>query len=309
MDILRSFVTGLAFFGGLSSIAMAAECKNPDAIGLSRTIEIDPHAYPMVGKVQFMETLPLKDREIVLTFDDGPVEEVTESILNTLDDECVKATFFMIGIHAAESPELARLVYDRGHTVGFHTFSHPDVEKIPFEQAKTDIARGIGAVTEALGPLRKPAPFYRPPYLSMTNEVQRYLNDRGIMIWSIDADSNDWMFQTDDMLFQRTLAELEKVGKGILLMHDIQKRTTRVLPKLLRELKARGFKIVHVVPKQDRTPKTAGQLVSIATSEGWLGLSRELVSIVSTFISNTWDQIGSKLEKVSRGRAETGARS
>lgn len=69
----------------------------------------------------------------------------------------------MIGLNAAESPELARRVYDEGHSVGFHTFSHPDVEKITFDKAKADINKGIAAVREALGPTRTAAPFYRPP--------------------------------------------------------------------------------------------------------------------------------------------------
>lgn len=294
MFFVRSFVTGLAVFVGLSSLAAAAECKNPDALGVSRTLEVDPHDYPLVGKVQYMETLRLKDREIVLTFDDGPVDDGTDAILKDLATQCVKATFFMIGLHAAESPELVRRVYDEGHTVGYHTFSHPDVEKIPFDQAKADINKGIAAVREALGPTRAAAPFYRPPYLSMTKELQRYLNEKGLMVWSIDADSEDWVPATDDALLDRTIEGLEKAGKGILLMHDIQPATARVLPRLLEELKKRNFRIVHVVPKRDKMPTTAHELVSIAAKEGWFGLSRELVSIMSSFISSTWERLASK---------------
>jgi peptidoglycan/xylan/chitin deacetylase (PgdA/CDA1 family) len=294
MYLIRSFVTGLALLGGISSWSWASPCKNPEAIGVARTLEVDPRAYPLVGKVQYLETLPLSDREVVLSFDDGPVENVTEAVLQDLKRECVKATFFMIGIHAAESPELVRRVYDEGHTVGFHTFTHPDVEKMTFEKAKADIRKGIAAVTEALGPTRKPAPFYRPPYLSMTHQLQRYLNERGMMIWSIDADSLDWVPATEDVLLKRTIDGLEKAGKGILLMHDMQPQTAHILPRLLRELKLRNFKIVHVVPLQGGAPMAAQQLRSTATPGGWREFSNEIISLLSTYLSNTWAMLTRK---------------
>jgi peptidoglycan/xylan/chitin deacetylase (PgdA/CDA1 family) len=246
MRVLNAFIACALFMGVTPSIA--EECNNPDAIGPSRTMTVNPIDYPLVGKLQYMETLRLQDHEIVLTFDDGPVENGTEVILDTLARECVKATFFMIGINAVEAPDLAKRVYDEGHTVGFHTFSHPDVENISYETAKADITKGMSAVRDALGEERRPAPFYRPPYLSMTKELERFLHSLGIMVWSIDADSEDWVKSSDEALLARTLGEIEKAKKGILLMHDIQPATRRVLPQLLRELKNRNYHIVHVIP-------------------------------------------------------------
>jgi peptidoglycan-N-acetylglucosamine deacetylase len=246
MRVLNAFVVCAAILG--TSPSFAEECNNPDAIGPSRTMSVNPIDYPLVGKLQYMETIRLQDHEIVLTFDDGPVENSTEVILDTLAHECVKATFFMIGINAVEAPELAKRVYDEGHTVGFHTFTHPDVENISYETAKADIAKGMSAVRDALGETRHAAPFYRPPYLSMTKELERYLNGLGIMVWSIDADSEDWVKSSDEALLARTLDQIEKAGRGILLMHDIQPATRRVLPTLLRELKMRNYHVVHVVP-------------------------------------------------------------
>jgi peptidoglycan-N-acetylglucosamine deacetylase len=246
MRVLKAFVVCAAVVG--AAPCFAEECQNPDAIGPSRTVTVNPIDYPLVGKLQYMETIRLQDHEIVLTFDDGPVENNTEVVLDTLAHECVKATFFMIGINAVESPELAKRVYDEGHTVGFHTFSHPDVETISYETAKADITKGMSAVRDALGERRHPAPFYRPPYLSMTKELERFVNSLGIMVWSVDADSEDWQKDNDDVMLARTLDQIEKAGKGILLMHDIQPGTRRVLPQLLRELKNRNYHIVHVVP-------------------------------------------------------------
>jgi len=238
-----------------ASPCFAEECNNPDAIGPSRTMTVNPIDYPLVGKLQYMETLRLQDHEIVLTFDDGPIENSTEVILDALAHECVKATFFMIGINAVEAPDLAKRVYDEGHTVGFHTFSHPDVETISYETAKADIQKGMSAVKAALGEGRQAAPFYRPPYLSMTKELERYLNSLRIMVWSIDADSEDWVKSSDEALLARTLDQIDKAGRGILLMHDIQPATRRVLPRLLRELKARNYHIVHVIPTSDNQAK------------------------------------------------------
>jgi peptidoglycan/xylan/chitin deacetylase (PgdA/CDA1 family) len=241
-------------FGIASEDSLAQDCKgNPDALGTSRILEVKPSDYPLVGKMQYMETVRLKDREIVLTFDDGPMKDHTEAILDALKRECVKATFFMLGVNAAEYPKLARRVYDEGHTVGYHTFSHPDVEKISFEKAKSDIKTGIAAVRDALGPGRHAAPFYRPPYLSMTRELERYLNSQGMVVWSIDADSEDWKNSSEDALVQRTLERLEAAGKGILLLHDIQPITVRIMPRLLAELKARNFRIVHAVAPEPQS--------------------------------------------------------
>jgi peptidoglycan-N-acetylglucosamine deacetylase len=254
MRLLSAFLLCTAVLGVTPTAAQ--ECNNPDAIGPSRTMTVNPIAYPLVGKLQYMETIRLQDHEIVLTFDDGPVENGTETILETLAHECIKATFFMIGINAVEAPDLAKRVYDEGHTVGFHTFSHPDVETISYETAKADITKGMSAVRDALGEGRTPAPFYRPPYLSMTKDLERFLNSLGVMIWSIDADSEDWLKDSDEALFARTIGEIEKAGKGILLMHDIQPATRRILPQLLRELKNRNYHIVHVVPGSPDQAKT-----------------------------------------------------
>jgi peptidoglycan-N-acetylglucosamine deacetylase len=257
MRTLRMSFLSAACLGVTVLPSFAGACPHPDAIGLSRTMEVNPVDYPLVGKVQYMETLRLQDREVVLTFDDGPMANGTDKILDELARQCVKATFFFIGLNAAESPALAKRVYDEGHSVGFHSFSHPDVEKISHEQAKSDINKGMAAVRDALGKTRSAAPFYRPPYLSMTKQLERYLNSLGIMIWSIDADSEDWVPASDQVLLDRIMDRLEKAGKGILLLHDIQPITARILPRLLNELKARNFRIVHVVPATGKNSKAA----------------------------------------------------
>lgn len=259
--ILRRTVAlglGAAVTIGGYSVALANACPGkPDALGTARTLTVNPFDYPMVGKVQFMETLRLSDREIVISFDDGPVAPHTNKILDALAAECVKATFFLLGTNVADSPALARRAYDEGHTIGTHGFSHQNLSKISTEQAKQDIELGFAAVAEALGPSRTLAPFFRAPYLALTKPLERHLVLQGQLIFSTDADSQDWMLITAEKLVERIIERVEKAGKGILLLHDIQAVTARALPMLLVELKRRDYRIVHVAPGPRLFPNTA----------------------------------------------------
>ena len=93
--------------------ALAAHCPgNPGAIGTSRTIVVDPAEHRKIGTMNYAETLPLVDKEVVLTFDDGPLPPYTDRILDILAAECVKATYFIVGSMARANPELVRRVYD-----------------------------------------------------------------------------------------------------------------------------------------------------------------------------------------------------
>src|SRR6476469_8767078 len=109
-----------------SQAAIAAECPgHPDALGTSRTLVVDPHEHPRIGTMQYRETLPLKDHEVVLTFDDGPLPKYSNQILEILAAQCVKATFFLVGRQANANPEGVRKVRNAGHTVATHTQNHP----------------------------------------------------------------------------------------------------------------------------------------------------------------------------------------
>src|SRR5262245_7810600 len=109
---------------GSATTAIANECSNPKALGTSRTLAVNPQAFPKVGKAQHQETLPLKNREVVLTFDDGPSAPYTDMVLEALAAECVKATFFVLGSNAVDDPELVARVAQEGHSIGTHAFNH-----------------------------------------------------------------------------------------------------------------------------------------------------------------------------------------
>src|ERR1700755_3539021 len=118
--------------------ALAADCPgHPDAIGTERTIVVDPREHPRIGTMQYSETLPLRDHEVVLTFDDGPRPRNSDQVLQTLADNCVKATFFLIGEQARANPAGVRKLAAAGHTIGTHTQTHPlTFQKMPIEQAE-----------------------------------------------------------------------------------------------------------------------------------------------------------------------------
>ncbi|HKZ96605.1 MAG TPA: polysaccharide deacetylase family protein [Hyphomicrobiaceae bacterium] len=227
---------------------VAAPCANPDAIGLSRTVEIDTTGGPGFGLEQYKAYDFLEPKEVVLTFDDGPQVNTTKAILETLDAQCTKATFFSIGKMALGLPELIREVARRGHTIASHTWSHADLSKKDDKEAIEEIERGLSAVTRGLGvPI---APFFRFPYLKDSPATLTHLASRNIATFSMDVDSFDFKFHNPEQLLKVVMGKLEKKGKGIVLMHDIQPGTAKALSPLLAELKAKGYKIVHVKPKE-----------------------------------------------------------
>ncbi len=238
--------------------ARAADCPgHPDAIGTSRTIVVDPREHPRVGTMQYRETLPLRDHEVVLTFDDGPLPKYSNQVLKILADECIKATFFTIGKQAQATPEGVRKLVAAGHTVGTHSYSHPlTFEKMPIEKAQAEIDGGIQWTTAAMTDPSALAPFFRIPGLLRADAVENYLISRGIQVWSADFPADDWRHISPERVHQLAIQRLEAKGKGILLLHDIQARTVAALPKIIQDLKTRGYHIVNVVPATAERPAT-----------------------------------------------------
>jgi peptidoglycan/xylan/chitin deacetylase (PgdA/CDA1 family) len=226
-------------------------CDKPDAIGLSRIVEIDTTGGPAFGTEHFKQYDFLRDHEVVLTFDDGPWKVNTPAVIKALQDNCTKATFFEIGEHATWYPEISKIVAAAGMTIGTHTWSHKDLARNPYakdiEQAKQEIEMGVSAVHMAVdGPI---APFFRFPDLQQPADLIAYLGSRNISTFSADIDTVDFKLNKPDAVIKSVMTKLAKNGKGILLMHDFRPATAEAMPELLRQLKAGGYKIVHMVPK------------------------------------------------------------
>ena len=242
-------VTGAIPAKPLSPPPPDSACAKPDALGVSRVVEVDTTGGPAFGFQHFKQLDFLADREVVLTFDDGPWPGHTPAVLKALADECTKAVFFPIGKHASYHPEILRQVAAAGHTVGAHTWSHANLnsKKMTDQLARDEIEKGYSAVKLALG--AAPAPFFRFPELQHGPSAMAYLGTRNIAIFSCDLDSFDFRAKDAAQIVNTVMTKLDKQGKGIILMHDFQKHTAQALPALLQRLKAGGYKVVQMRSK------------------------------------------------------------
>src|SRR6202790_2589650 len=207
---------GLLVCSAAQSVA-AAECPgHPDALGTSRTLVVDPRAHPRIGTMQYPETLPLEDHEVVLTFDDGPLPRNSNQVLEILAAQCVKATFFTIGSMALAYPDGVRKLRDAGHSIGTHTQDHPlTMDRMSIERARQEIDDGIASVKSVLGDDAALAPFFRIPGLARADAVEGYLASQGIQTWSADFLADDWRHISPSRVYELAINRLEDKGRGI----------------------------------------------------------------------------------------------
>jgi peptidoglycan/xylan/chitin deacetylase (PgdA/CDA1 family) len=238
--------------------APAAECPRNDALGTSRVLAVDSATWPRVGLMSFPQTLPLEDREVVLSFDDGPSPVSDPEVLATLAHECVRATFFLIGKHAAEHPDLVRRIAAEGHTVGHHSWSHNNMQQMSPKEAEGEIDKGIAAVEQAqhgVSTAVPSTPFFRYPYFEMTQATLDSLQRRGIAVLSADLAADDWIPMKPEQQLKLLIERLNVAGKGIILLHDPPPQTAAMLPSFLRYLRDNRYRVVHLVPAT--VPKAA----------------------------------------------------
>ena len=259
-QMTRNFCTALCAAVATSMIliaaAPAAECPRADALGTSRVLAVDPAAAPRVGLKSFPQTLPLADREVVLTFDDGPWPPTDRKILAALAQECVRATFFLIGRNAAAHPDLVRRMAAEGHTVAHHSFAHPNLKHLKPEAAIGEIDRGIAAVETALhgtATTTPTTPFFRFPYFAMPPATLETLQKRGIAVFGADLWASDWNPMTPAQQLKLLTERLQAARKGIILLHDPKAQTAAMLPALLRYLRDNHYRVVHLVPAGSKT--------------------------------------------------------
>ena len=268
---MHGFAAALGLSLILSAPAIAAEScpANPDAIGTSRTISVDPKMLPEIGTMQYPESLPLEDHEVVITFDDGPLPPYTSRILDILAENCVKADYFIVGQMAKAYPDLVRRIYNSGHIVGTHSLHHPLTFNRMGEQAlAAEVDGGIEAVNAAIGDPRAVAPFFRIPGLYRSRTADDFLASRSLAVFSADEVADDWHRGIKPkQIVAIAMRRIEaKDHRGILLLHDIHPATVLALPLLLKELKDNGYHIVQAVPAGDR-PASVPELSHTKTAE------------------------------------------
>jgi peptidoglycan/xylan/chitin deacetylase (PgdA/CDA1 family) len=238
---------------------MPTSCNNPNALGISRVVEIDTTGGPGFGFEHFKSHDFLREGEVVLTFDDGPWPKNTPAVLAALAAHCTKAIFFPIGLHATYEPGILKQVAAAGHAIGSHTWCHQDLSKTKGRcnvngkvqtveyNPKDEVEMGISAVHWAVG--GPTAPYFRFPALKQPQELIDYLGKRNIAIFSTDMDSFDFKMRKPEQVRQSVMEKLKKHGKGIVLVHDFQHATAEAAMDLLNDLKAGGYKIVFMQPK------------------------------------------------------------
>jgi peptidoglycan/xylan/chitin deacetylase (PgdA/CDA1 family) len=251
MIVLRAVL--VAFVAATVTSARAADCPRKDALGTSRIMSVDPQAFPRVGLKSFPQSLPLADKEVVLTFDDGPFPPTTTKVLAALASECVQATFFLIGRNAEANQAIVKKIAAAGHSIGHHTWSHRPLDKIGQSQALEEIDRGIAADEMALNGAAKripSTPFFRFPGFASTPALLTNLQSRGIAVFGADLWASDWNPMTPEQQLHLLTERLEDEGKGIILLHDTKAQTAKMLPAFLQYLKRNGYKVVHLVASQ-----------------------------------------------------------
>lgn len=220
--------------------------KTPESSPLAKSKPLVPTGN-LAGRTIYANSVSdirLKPGEVILTFDDGPVPRKTNAILNTLDNYGVKATFLMVGSMVNSYPSEVKKVINRGHTIGSHTTDHANLAKVSFESARAKIRSGEKAIIKTTG--QSSVPFFRFPYLASTPKLRNWLAQRGVVVLDVDIDSKDYFKDSSTVVANRTLDRVKRKGSGIILFHDIHARTVAALPGFLKELKAAGFKVVHL---------------------------------------------------------------
>ena len=258
---MRVFAFAFFFVASLGA-AWGAECAS-DKLGTSRIAGVGAQGGLEVGLKSYPKTLALADHEVILTFDDGPSASATPEILDALARECVRATFFLIGRSAEALPHLVRREAREGHTIGHHTYCHPaaTLRYLGQAAARADILRGMAADEKAaygeapaadatgdLAGLRLHTPFFRFPGFADTPELRGWLAAGNVGVFGADVWASDWIAMSPQQELALTLARLEQTGRGMILFHDTRQWTAQMLPDFLRELKKRGYRIVHMIP-------------------------------------------------------------
>jgi peptidoglycan/xylan/chitin deacetylase (PgdA/CDA1 family) len=187
---------------------------------------------------------------VVLTFDDGPWPATDRRILAALAQECVRATFFLIGKPASEHPELVRRIAAEGHTIAHHTWTHHNLKYMKPDDAEAEIDKGIAADEKALhgvATTTPTTPLFRFPYFEMTPQTLDLLQSRGIAVIGADLWASDWNPMTRKQELKLQIERLNVARKGIILLHDPKAQTAAMLPAFLRYLRDNHYRVVHLV--------------------------------------------------------------
>ena len=223
--------------------AVAKYLQNPTARKLAnipKPPEPKPKPEPTPAPATPAPAPTTGNKVIALTFDDGPGPH-TAHLLDILDQYGAKATFFLIGSKVSGQASIVRSIQARGHQLGNHSWSHPELPKLPVDQIASEIDRTNDAIKQATGVT--PA-ILRPPYGAVNGVVLEQLRLRGMssILWSVDT--RDWADRNSDIVCSRAVAGARP--GAIILMHDIHQTSVGAVPCILSALKQQGYSFVTV---------------------------------------------------------------
>lgn len=214
----------------------------------------------------------VQNKQVILTFDDGPHPLMTTLVAAALKTAETKGIFFTLGQAAKRNPWVTQGLAREGHVIANHSFSHPYMG--PLEECKGDDCRkNWVSEREALFELQKThqllfdiaggvEPFVRFPFGAKTKGLGEFLKANGLGEFFWNVDSEDWRFShSNEQVLDRMMTQLDKEQRGIILMHDIHRRTAEVLPELLHRLAKGGYTVV-VLRAQDRLAPTQNVLIT-----------------------------------------------
>jgi peptidoglycan/xylan/chitin deacetylase (PgdA/CDA1 family) len=245
-------------------------------LGTSRTIELGTAGGLAIGWKTYPETVKLADKEVVLTFDDGPQPGNTDKVLNALKAECVKATFFLIGRNALAHRSLVAREIAEGHSLGNHSWSHPSLtlRGLPEAAAIEEVQRGFAAIADAGRDAQHTLKFFRFPGFADTAPLRKYLAANDVAIFGADLWASDWRTMAPDRQLELLMERLNAERRGIILLHDSRGQTAAMVPNFLRRLKAEGYKVVHLVQGPGKPSELA------RAPEGWSPETEAILSRV-----------------------------
>jgi len=202
---------------------------------------------------QTFSGVPGRSRQLALTYDDGPNDPHTQNLLDVLDKHRVKATFFLIGRYVEQRPEIARAVAQRGHVVGNHTFSHPNLVFTSEAALRSELEQTEAVITQAIGAHSR---LFRPPFGARRPATLRVARALGLepIMWSVTC--WDWSAPSAEYIVNKAVRGIH--GGDVVLLHDgghvafgaDRSRTVAATDELIRRYKGEGYEFVTVPQMQ-----------------------------------------------------------
>lgn len=214
-----------------------------NVLGISTNIETNTFVHNkdenVEKAIQYVNaSVAREEKKIALTFDDGPSHSCTGRLLDGLLERDVKATFFLIGENAKENPKLVKRIYDEGHLIGNHTYTHVEITKISDEEAKIELEKTDHVISSITG---EHVQYMRPPFGAWQKELENELNVLPVL-WTVDP--LDWTTENVDEIVNKVVTETEE--NDIILLHDCCDSSVDAAFQIIDILKKEGFEFVTV---------------------------------------------------------------